>query len=156
MRLPRRQEGGGRGRRWKEEARGGPSRRKKTLVRVFNLLVYTRITPPYHRAVSPPLPLSLSSPVPLPPSTSSLLRYVAPVIGDVSAFLRNSLDKGGRARGLYTGGWSNCLVWTICWGGKELGGYISEIRLKLFPFFFLFYFWYISIEDNNTINEWEN
>lgn len=31
------------------------------------------------------------------PSTSSLLRYVAPVIGDVSAFLRNSLDKGGRA-----------------------------------------------------------
>lgn len=78
-------EGGGdgdEGRRWKEEARG-PSRRKKTLVRVFNLLVYTRITPPYHRAVSP--------------STSSLLRYVAPVIGDVSAFLRNSLDKGGRA-----------------------------------------------------------
>lgn len=49
---------------------------------VFNLLVYTRITPPYHRAVSP--------------STPSLLRYVAPVIGDVSAFLRNSSDKGGR------------------------------------------------------------
>lgn len=72
---------GDEGRRWKEEARG-PSRRKKTLVRVFNLLVYTRITPSYHRAVSP--------------STPSLLRYVAPVIGDVSAFLRNSSDKGGR------------------------------------------------------------
>lgn len=66
MRLPRRQEGGGRGRRWKEEARGGPSRRKKTLVRVFNLLVYTRITPPYHRAVSPPLPPSLFPPSPFP------------------------------------------------------------------------------------------
>lgn len=44
-----------------------------------------------------------------------------------------------------TQGWSNCLVWTICWGGE----YVSEVRLNLlFYFIFFFHFWYIAQIDN--------
>lgn len=67
----------------------GPSPRKKSLVRVFNLLVYTRVTPP---TVQP----------------LAHRRYFATlrwVIGDVSAFLWNSLDKPERvpSAGFYRG-----------------------------------------------------